>query len=268
MDLSSPKVMGILNVTPDSFYDGNRYFSEAKIRDRIEAMIEEGADIIDIGAVSSRPGADMFDEDTEWKRLHKVLPLIKNYLTKICFSIDTFRAIIAQRAVREFGIGMINDISAGNMDEMMFQTVANLNVPYVMMHMQGTPQTMQDNPEYDNVSQDVIRYFAEKVAKLKLLGVNDIIIDPGFGFGKTIDHNYQLMRELNNFKIFDLPILVGVSRKSMIFRLLNITPEESLPGTIVLNTMALLQGANILRVHDVREAAQAVAIIEKCKPVV
>jgi len=265
MDLSSTKVMGILNITPDSFYDGNRYFSEAKIRDRIEMMIEEGADIIDIGAVSSRPKADMLDEKTEWERLLKVFPFLKNYLTKVCFSLDTFRANIAKQAVEEFGIGIINDISAGNMDKAMFKTVASLNVPYIMMHMQETPQTMQNNPQYDNVTQDVIRFFAEKLAQLKLLGVNDIIIDPGFGFGKTIDHNYQLMAELDNFKIFELPILVGVSRKSMIYKMLGITPEKSLPGTIALNTVAILHGANILRVHDVLEAKQVVAVVEKFK---
>ena len=263
MDLSIPRIMGILNVTPDSFYDGNRYFSETKIRERIEAMIEEGADIIDIGAVSSRPRAEMLDETEEWERLQKVLPFIKSYVPKICFSLDSFRAGVAKRAVEEYGIGMINDISAGNMDTTMFKTVANLNVPYAMMHMQGTPQTMQKNPKYHDVTQDIIRFFADKLAQLKLLGVNDIIIDPGFGFGKTIDHNYQLMAELDNFKIFELPLLIAVSRKSMIFKLLNISPDDSLPGTIALNTIALLRGANILRVHDVKEAVQVVQVVNK-----
>ncbi len=255
--------MGILNVTPDSFYDGNRYSSEKKICERIETMINEGVDIIDIGAVSSRPGAGMPDEKTEWERLQKVLPFIKSYLSKVCFSVDTFRSGIARRAVEEFGVAIVNDISAGNMDVAMFKTVADLQVPYIMMHMQGIPGTMQKNPDYQDVTQDIIRFFAEKTAKLKLLGVNDIIIDPGFGFGKTIDHNYQLMAELGNFKIFELPLLVGVSRKSMVFKLLDISPEESLSGTIALNTAALLRGANILRVHDVREAVQVVAVVKK-----
>ncbi len=265
MNLSTPRIMGILNVTPDSFYDGNRYFSETKIRERVEAMISEGADIIDIGAMSSRPKAEMLDETTEWERLQKVLPFIKSYVPQICFSLDSFRAAIAKRAVEEYGIGMINDISAGEMDAEMFETVAKLNVPYVIMHMQGTPQTMQENPEYKSVTQDIVRYFAKKTAELKRIGVNDIIIDPGFGFGKTLAHNYQLMTELDDFKVFELPLLVGVSRKSMIFKLLNITPDEALTGTIALNTAALLKGANILRVHDVKEAVQVVRIVKGIK---
>ena len=265
MNLSVPKIMGILNVTPDSFYDGNRYFSEKEIRKHIETMIDDGADIIDIGAVSSRPNAEILNEAQEWERLQKVLPLIKTYLPQVCFSLDSFRAAIAKRAVEEYGIGIINDISAGNMDKTIFKTVAALGVPYIMMHMQGTPQTMQKNPHYKDVTQDIIRFFAQKVAELKLLGINDIIIDPGFGFGKTLDHNYQLMAELSDFKIFELPLLVGISRKSMIFRLLNITPEESLSGTIALNTVALLNGANILRVHDVKEAVQVVEVVAKIK---
>ena len=265
MNLSTPRIMGILNVTPDSFYDGNRYFSETKIRERVEAMISEGADIIDIGAMSSRPKAEMLDETTEWERLQKVLPFIKSYVPQICFSLDSFRAAIAKRAVEEYGIGMINDISAGEMDAEMFETVAKLNVPYVIMHMQGTPQTMQENPEYKSVTQDIVRYFAKKTAELKRIGVNDIIIDPGFGFGKTLAHNYQLMAELDDFKVFELPLLVGVSRKSMIFKLLNITPDEALTGTIALNTAALLKGANILRVHDVKEAVQVVRIVKGIK---
>ncbi len=255
--------MGILNVTPDSFFDGNRYLTEKEIKEKIESLIENGANFIDIGAISSRPEADLLDENTEWERLQKVLPLIKNYLTETYFSLDTFRACIAKRAVEEYGISIINDISAGNMDETMFQTIAGLQVPYIMMHMQGTPLTMQKNPYYKDVTQDIIRFFSEKVAKLKLLGVNDIILDPGFGFGKTIDHNYQLMADLENFKIFELPLLVGVSRKSMIFNLLDISPEDSLSGTIALNTVALLQGANILRVHDVKEAVQTAAVVRK-----
>jgi len=265
ISLLVPKIMGILNITPDSFYDGGYYRTEKEIRKRIETMIEEGADFIDIGAISSRPWADILDETTEWERLEKVLPMIKDYVSEVCFSIDSFRANIVKRAVNEFGVGMINDITAGSMDNNMFQIVAELQVPYIIMHMRGIPKTMQIDPEYNNVTVDIIRFFSKKIAHLKLLGVNDVIIDPGFGFGKTIEDNYQLLRNLDSFKVLELPLLVGLSRKSMIYKLLDTTPDDALAGTIVLNTLALLNGAAILRVHDVKEAVQMIRIIEKIK---
>ncbi len=263
VSLSTPLVMGILNLTPDSFYDGGKYTTENSIRTHLESMIEEGASIIDIGAVSTRPKSSLLTENEEWERLMKVLPFLKNYSSQVYFSIDTFRATIAQKAVYEYDVAIINDISAGELDKKMFETVAQLNVPYVMMHMQGTPQTMQDNPYYDDVTQDIIKYFSTKVAQLKLMGVNDIILDPGFGFGKTLEHNYELMEKLDDFKIFELPFLVGVSRKSMISKVLEITSDESLNGTTALNTVLLMKGADILRVHDVKEAVQAVKIVSK-----
>jgi len=261
IDLSTPVVMGILNVTPDSFYDGGVYNNENKIIERINRMFSEGAAIVDIGAVSSRPNSSPVNEDEEWNRLLPVLKIIKKHFADKCFSLDTFRSNIAYKAVTEYGIGIVNDISAGNLDDKMFDTIKRLQVPYIIMHMQGTPQTMQKNPQYDDVTNDIIKFFSEKTTRLFELGINDIIIDPGFGFGKTLEHNYKLMKDLAKFKILDLPILVGISRKSMIYKLLNITPQEALNGTTVLNTVALLNGANILRVHDVKEAVETVKII-------
>lgn len=263
ISLSTPLVMGILNLTPDSFYDGGQYTNEKAICRHIETMIEEGAAIIDIGAVSTRPKAPLLTENEEWERLLKVLPWLKQYLAQVYFSVDTFRSTIAQRVVNDYGVAIINDVSAGEMDSNMFEIVSQLKVPYCMMHMQGTPQTMQENPHYDNVTQDIIKYFSEKVSQLKLMGVNDIIIDPGFGFGKTLEHNYEIMNKLENFRIFELPFLVGVSRKSMVSKLLKITTDESLTGTVSLNTIALMKGADILRVHDVKEAVEAVKIVSK-----
>jgi len=263
IDLSIPKVMGILNTTPDSFYDGGRYNSIEKLRNRIDNMINEGVDFIDIGAYSSRPGADIINENEEWERLYPVLNmLLKNY-SDIIISIDTYRAEIAKRAVNDYGVGIVNDISAGEMDNGMFEIVAELNVPYIIMHMQGNPQNMQNSPEYKNVTKEVISRLAAKVEILKKIGVNDVIIDPGFGFGKSIEHNFELLNNLEAFSFFQLPVLVGLSRKSMVYKLLNNTPDGSLNGTTVLNTIALIKGANILRVHDVLEAKEIVTLYLK-----
>ncbi len=265
LDLDAPKIMGILNVTPDSFFDGGRYTDEEKIYNRIKKLFDEGADIVDIGAFSSRPGAELPDEETEWKRLLPALELVKNKFPDKCFSLDTFRSKIAYKAVNEYGIGIINDISAGNLDQQMFATIKELQVPYVIMHMQGTPETMQQNPQYKNVTLDIIKFFSEKLARLHELGVNDVIVDPGFGFGKTLEQNYELLANLDKFKILEHPLLVGVSRKSMIYKLLGITPQEALNGTTAVHTIALLKGANILRVHDVKEAVETVKIVEMMK---
>lgn len=263
IDLSTPIVMGILNITPDSFYDGGRNRTEELILEKVKKHISEGASLIDIGAYSSRPGAANVSETEEWQRLEPVLKLIRRHFSKIVISVDTFRSVVARKAVEEFQVSMINDISAGNLDAKMFETVAKLGVPYIMMHIQGTPQNMQQKPEYKNIIKEVSMYFAEKIERLKLLGVNDVIIDPGFGFGKTIEHNYELLQNLSDFKIFNLPILVGLSRKSMLYKFLETTPDEALNATTVVNTIALLKGANILRVHDVKEAMEAIKIVGK-----
>lgn len=263
LDLSEPKIMGILNLTPDSFYDGGRYTTKEKIIDQVGKMVVEGSDILDIGAYSTKPGAELVTEKEELERLVPVIELIKREFPDLLLSLDTFRSEIARIAVTDYSIDIINDISAGDMDKKMLETIAKLNVPYIMMHMQGTPQTMQQNPEYMNVVKEIILYFSEKINKIKLLGINDVIIDPGFGFGKTIDHNYQLLKYLPDFRILELPIMVGLSRKSMIYKTLNTTPDESLNGTTVLNTLALVGGANILRVHDVREAKETIKLYQK-----
>lgn len=266
MDLEHPRVMGILNVTPDSFYAGSRKQSEEDILQRARQIIEEGGDIIDIGAYSSRPDAKHISTEEETSRLRKALTLLNREMPEVVISVDTFRSDIAKMCVEEYGVAIVNDISAGNMDKNMMPTVAKLGVPYVMTHIKGTPQDMQKKPEYDNVLKDVMYYFSEKVQKMRDLGAKDIIIDPGFGFGKTVEHNYILMNKLEEFRIFDLPILVGISRKSMIYRLLSNTPEDALNGTTVLNTISLMKGANILRVHDVKEACEAVKIY--CKLII
>jgi len=263
LDLSIPRIMGILNITPDSFYDGGKYISNTQIIDRVQQMINEGCDILDIGAYSSRPGAKDISEKEEINRLTPIIELIKKHFPDIILSIDTFRSVVAEHVIENFKIEIINDISAGDMDSRMFEVIARHQVPYIMMHMQGTPQNMQNNPKYENVVKEVIRYFAKKVDHLKLLGVNDLILDPGFGFGKTIDHNYQLLKHLNDFKIFELPILTGLSRKSMIYKYLNQSPNEALNGTSILNTLALLGGANTLRVHDVKEAKETILLTQK-----
>lgn len=265
MDLSEPQVMGILNVTPDSFYAGSRAETEKDITARLQQIIEEGASIIDIGGYSSRPNAENISVAEEMNRLRTGLELIRRHCPDAIVSVDTFRSDVARMCVEEYGTAMINDISAGQMDERMFTTIAQLGIPYIIMHMQGTPQDMQKNPCYENLLKEVFYYFSEKVQKLRDLGVKDIVLDPGFGFGKTLDHNYELMNHLEEFGLFELPLLVGVSRKSMIYNLLETNPEEALNGTTVLHTIALQKGANILRVHDVKAAVEAVKIVEKIK---
>ena len=262
LDLSSPCVMGILNVTPDSFYAGSRMQTEADITSRIGQIVAEGAAIIDVGAYSSRPNAENVSPAEEMERLRMGLGILRKVQPDAIVSVDTFRADVARMCVEEYGVAIINDIAAGEMDDDMFRTVADLNVPYIMMHMQGTPQNMQQHPHYDNLLKEVFMYFARKVQQLRDFGVKDIILDPGFGFGKTIEHNYELLAHLEEFRIFELPLLVGVSRKSMIYRLLGTTPQEALNGTTVLDTICLLKGADILRVHDVREAVETVKIVE------
>ena len=265
MDLSEPQVMGILNVTPDSFYAGSRGVTNGYILDRCQQILDEGASIIDIGAYSSRPNAQHISAEEEMSRLRTGLELIRKNHPEAIVSVDTFRADIARMCVEEYGVAIINDISAGNMDEQMFPTIARLGVPYIIMHMKGTPQNMQENPHYDHFLKEIFYYFSEKVQKLRDLGAKDIIIDPGFGFGKTIEHNYELMNHLEEFHLFELPILVGISRKSMIYKLLGSNPEEALNGTTALNTIALTKGAHILRVHDVKEAVECVKIVQKMK---
>ena len=262
-DLSEPRIMGILNITPDSFYDGGRYLAHDKIINHIQTMLDDGCDILDIGAYSSRPGAPDVAESEELNRLLPVLEIIRNRFPDIIISVDTFRASVAKDVIQKFGVQIINDISSGDMDERMFEIIATYQVPYIMMHMQGTPQNMQKNPSYSNVVKEVIDYFSRKVEKLKPMGINDIIVDPGFGFGKSIEHNYQLLKYLDDFKIFELPLLVGLSRKSMINKVLDVTADKALNGTSVLNTLALIGGANILRVHDVKEARETIQLTQK-----
>ena len=264
--LERPVVMGILNVTPDSFFDGSRQQNESGISWRIETIVSEGAAIIDIGGYSSRPGAVEITPEEEWRRLEPALNILMRDYPAIPVSIDTFRADLARRAVTDCGVSMINDISGGAMDGKMFETVAELNVPYVLMHMRGTPRSMHQYTDYERLPEDVMLFLAEKLQLLRRLGVNDVILDPGFGFSKTLEQNYTLMRNLNQFSLlFDCPLLVGVSRKGMIYNLLDCTVADSLNGTTVLNTCALLNGADILRVHDVKEAVEVVRLVEKLK---
>ena len=265
MDLSEPQVMGILNVTPDSFYARSRSETEKDIVQRLHQIIDEGASIIDIGGYSSRANAEHISAEEEMNRLRNGLEIIRKHSPNAVVSVDTFRADVAKMCVEEYGVAIINDISAGQMDEQMFPTIAKLGVPYIIMHMKGTPQDMQVSPKYDHFLKEIFYYFSEKVQKLRDLGVKDIIIDPGFGFGKTIEHNYELMNHLEEFSLFELPLLVGVSRKSMIYKLLETTPEEALNGTTALHTIALLKGAHILRVHDVKEAVESIKIVQKMK---
>lgn len=262
IDVSTPKIMGILNCTPDSFFDGGKYKNENDILTQTEKMLLEGATFIDIGGYSSRPGAIHVNETEELQRVIPIIKLLVKHFPEIVISIDTFRSKVAKEAISS-GAALINDISAGNMDKHMFTTVADLQVPYIMMHMQGTPQTMQEKPNYENIVTDIIRYFSEKIVTLKALKVNDILIDVGFGFGKTIEHNYELLSKLSLFKQLDLPILTGVSRKSMLYKPLNISADKALNATTVANTIALLNGSNILRVHDVKAAVEAVKIVNK-----
>lgn len=262
-ELREPQVMGILNVTPDSFFAGSRTPDEAGIEERVARMLAEGADMIDVGAYSSRPGACDVSAEEEKERLRRGLRIVRRLAPSIPVSVDTFRADVAKMAVEECGADIVNDISGGVMDKKMFHTVARLGVPYILMHMQGTPDSMQNAPHYDNVRTEVMQYLIKRIESLALLGVNDIIIDPGFGFGKTLEHNYQLMAHLADFAELARPLLVGISRKSMIYKLLGGTPLEALNGTTVLNTIALLKGAHILRVHDVAQAVEAKKIFVK-----
>lgn len=260
-----PWVMGILNVTPDSFFAESRTIETDDIRRRIDDLISQGADIIDIGGYSSRPGAPEVSADEEYSRLARGLEAIRKYHPDTLISVDTFRADVARRCVSDWEADIINDISGGNLDAEMWPTVAELQVPYILMHMRGTPSSMQSLCDYNDVTADVIRDLAFKIDAMHQLGIADIIVDPGFGFAKDINQNYQLMAELDQFKQLNAPLLVGISRKSMIYRPLDITPQTAINGTTVLNTFALLHGANILRVHDVKEAVEAVKIIDFIK---
>ena len=265
MDLSVPKVMGILNVTPDSFYSGSRMQSESGIAARTEQMLAEGVDIIDIGACSSRPFADEVPAEEEMRRLRKGLSAVRRVAPDTVVSVDTYRADAAAMCVEEYGADIINDISAGEADGRMFDTVARLNVPYVMMHMQGTPRDMQQAPHYDHLLMEVTAFFARRIDDLHERGVNDIILDPGFGFGKTMEHNYRLLAGMDELLRFGLPLLAGVSRKSMVYGLLGCTPDEALNGTTAANMLALCKGASILRVHDVKACTEAVKIFNMMK---
>ncbi|NLI24340.1 MAG: dihydropteroate synthase [Bacteroidales bacterium] len=264
--IDSPLIMGIINLTPDSFYQGSRVNSHEELILRAETMLKEGAHILDIGACSTRPGAEQPDEDTERRRLFPALQVLRKNFPDAVLSVDTWRASIAKEAVYEYGVDMINDISAGNMDPDMFQTVAECKIPYLLMHMQGTPQTMQKNPVYQDVVQDILAFFALKTEELvRKYHVHDIFIDPGFGFGKTLEHNYILLENLDAFRILGFPVVAGISRKSMIHRILACTPEEALNGTTVLHTIALLRGASVLRVHDVKPASEAIRLVSFLK---
>lgn len=259
-----PKVMGILNLTPDSFYDGGKYIHNAdNIKARVEQILTEGADMIDMGAYSSRPGADDVTPDEEWRRLAEGFEVINKICPEAIVSVDTFRSDIARKSVVDGGASIINDISGGELDDNMFSTIADLHVPYILMHMKGTPKNMQSAPTYSDVTGEVIGYLSNRLLSLRKLGVSDVIIDPGFGFGKTVEHNYTLLRNLSDFQIFNLPVLVGISRKSMIYKTLGSSPAESLNGTTILNTLSLERGANILRVHDVKECVECVKLFQK-----
>ena len=262
IDLDRPRVMGILNLTPDSFYDGGKYKSSSEILRKVEKMLNEGATFIDIGAYSSRPGAVHISQDEELKRLLPVLQLVINDFPDALISIDTFRSHVASEALLS-GACMINDISAGSLDQDMFSIIAKHQVPYIIMHMVGTPQTMQQNVHYENLIKDIIFYFSQKVFELRKLGVNDIILDPGFGFSKTLDQNFELLQKLELFSGMGLPVLAGLSRKSMLYKLFDLDANRALNATTSANTIALLKGANILRVHDVQEAVETVGIFEK-----
>lgn len=262
IDLAEPQVMGILNVTPDSFYSESRKQTEEEIRHRVSQIIDEGGQMIDIGAYSSRPGADDVTAEEEMRRLAKGMKIVREISPDIPVSVDTFRADVAKMAIEELGADIINDISGGELDKNMFATVAKLGVPYILMHMKGTPQTMQNAPHYDDITKEVLLYFSEKIQRLRDLGQKDIILDPGYGFAKTLEHNYELLNNQEALCVFELPLLVGISRKSMIYRLLGNTQQDALNGTTVLNTIALQKGANILRVHDVKECTEVVKIVK------
>lgn len=261
LDISTPAVMGILNVTPDSFYDGGQYNSEDKLLKHADEMVREGAAIIDIGASSTRPGAEEISENEEMSRLIPAVEAVRKAFPQVIISADTYRASVAERAVKA-GADIINDVSGGTMDDKMFETAARLDVPYILMHLKGTPKDMQLDPRYDDVSREVREYLEERTAVLQKLGASRIILDPGFGFGKTLEHNYTLLRDMQRLSELGFPLLAGVSRKSMVNRVIGTRPETGLNGTTVVNTLALMNGANILRVHDVKEAVEAVKIVK------
>jgi dihydropteroate synthase len=261
IDLSSPKIMGILNITPDSFFDGGKYNSSKAIIKQTKKMLKQGATFIDIGAYSSRPNAKHISEGEELYRILPIVKLLVNEFPDILISIDTFRSQVAEKCL-EAGACLINDISGGTMDENMFKIIAKYQVPYILMHIKGTPQNMQNNPEYDDIIQEIIKYFITKTNQLKALNVKDIILDVGFGFGKTLEHNYTILNQLNHFTKLEYPILAGISRKSMLYKILNSKPDKMKNATTVANTIALLNGASILRVHDVKEAMECIKIME------
>ena len=264
LNFSVPKIMGILNVTPDSFFDGGKYSTSDKILKQVEKMIKSGADIIDIGGYSSRPGAADISVDEELKRVIPIVELTRKQFPSALISIDTFRSKVAYESIISGG-DIINDISAGNLDPKMFKTIASLKVPYILMHMKGNPRNMMDNSNYSDLTNEICKYFSEKIEKARVEGINDLIIDPGFGFSKTTEQNYELLNNLDFLKQFQKPLLVGVSRKSMIYKILNSTPEKALNGTSILHTISILKGANILRTHDVKEAVECVKIIGQLK---
>ncbi|MDO5482492.1 MAG: dihydropteroate synthase [Bacteroidaceae bacterium] len=263
IDLAEPHIMGILNITPDSFYSDSRKQTEESIRLQVRKIVDEGGQMIDLGAYSSRPGANDVPVQEEMERLRRGMKVLREEAPDMPVSIDTFRADVAKMCVEELGAGIINDISGGELDNNMFPTIAKLGVPYVLMHMKGTPQNMQQEAHYEDLMKEIMLYFAEKVQRLRDLGQKDIILDPGYGFAKTINHNYELLQHQEMLKIFELPILVGLSRKSMVYKLLETTPDQALNGTSVLHTLALQKGANILRVHDVKACAEVIKIVQK-----
>jgi len=262
IDLTTPKVMGILNVTPNSFYDGGMYKSSSEMLTKVGKMLNEGATFIDVGAYSSKPSAEYVSEEEELQRIVPIINLILEYYPETLLSVDTFRSEVAKVCI-ENGAAIINDISAGNLDDAMLETIAKYDVPYIMMHMRGTPETMQKMTSYEDIVKEILFYFSEKVARARSFGINDLIIDPGFGFAKTLDQNYEVLEKMELFEILELPLLVGFSRKSMIYKTLQSSAEEALNGTTVLNTVALTKGAKILRVHDVKEAMECVALFNK-----
>jgi dihydropteroate synthase len=262
IDLSTPKVMGILNVTPNSFFDGGKYKNESEILSQVKKMLGDGATFIDVGAYSSKPNAEFVSEEEELRRIIPVIQLILKHFPETLLSIDTFRSEVA-RACIENGAAIINDIAAANLDSKIFEVIAQYNVPYIMMHMRGTPQTMQDLTDYDDVMKELLFYFSEKINVARSFGINDLIIDPGFGFAKTLEQNYEVLKKLELFKLLELPLLVGISRKSMVYKPLNTSAKEALNGTTVLNTISLTKGANILRVHDVKEAVDCITLFNK-----
>jgi dihydropteroate synthase len=262
IDLATPKVMGILNVTPNSFFDGGKYKNDSEILSRVEKMLNDGATFIDIGAYSSKPSAEFVSEEEELQRIVPIVQLILEHFPETLISIDTFRSEVAKACI-ENGAAIINDISAGILDEKMLETIAKYNVPYIMMHMRGTPQTMQTMANYDNIVKQILFYFSERIAQARSLGINDLIVDPGFGFAKTLEQNYEVLQKMELFEILELPLLAGFSRKSMIYKTLHSSAEEALNGTTVLNTIALTKGAKILRVHDVKEAMECVTLFNK-----